>query len=192
MKRCLLLLLFACSLALPSCAFKKKEAPQNPYTSPVVAQPKPSIFQTILGKIPNPFHKKQRPPSALPPQWVGVIRMVNSAENFVLLESNAISSAIPGETYLAVGKGVETATLKMTSLKNPPFLIADIVSGSPSPGDKIYRPNAPTSSPSPAPTSKPKPTPQPTPTPKPTPAPKPSPNAKPQPSPTNSPRESQH
>lgn len=109
----------------------------------------------------------------MPPQWTGVIRMVNSAENFVLVESPTIASAIPGETYLAVGKGVETATLRMTSLKNPPFLIADIVSGSPSPGDKIYLPKT-------TPANRP-----PTPKAKPTPQPKPSPKAKtPAPSPT--------
>ena len=92
--------------------------------------------------------------------------MVNSAENFVLVESGASASAIPGETYLAVGKGVETATLRMTSLKNPPFLIADIISGSPAAGDKIYLPN-PAAAPNPSPTPKPKPTPKSKPTPKP-------------------------
>ncbi|MFA7343431.1 MAG: hypothetical protein WC003_03915 [Terrimicrobiaceae bacterium] len=159
MRRLLLLFLL---LAPPSCA-TKKDPPRNPRASTVATPPKPSIFQTILGKIPNPFPRKQKPPTAVPPQWIGVIRMVNSAENFVLVESGAISSAIPGETYLAVGKGVETATLRMTSLKNPPFLIADIVSGSPSQGDKIYLPK--TTSPNPAPTPKPTSAPKPSPSP---------------------------
>ena len=66
--------------------------------------------------------------------------MVNTAENFVLIESSTMSSAVPGETYLSVGNGAETASLRMTSLKNPPFLIADIISGNPSPGEKIYLP----------------------------------------------------
>jgi len=113
----------------------------------------------------------------MPPQWTGVIRMVNSAENFVLVESGAISSAIPGETYLAVGKGVETATLRMTSLKNPPFLIADIVSGSPSPGDKIYLPKMSSPSPSPTPKANPSRKPNPNPSNAKTPAPSPTPKS---------------
>lgn len=148
---------------LASCAFKK-QASSNPYTSDTLVPPKPSILQMVLAKIPNPFPKKQKSPAAVAPQWTGVIRMVNSAESFVLVESSAIPLVIPGETYLAVNNGLETATLKMTSLKNPPFLIADIVSGTPSPGDKIYLPKAPTASPSPTP----KPTPKSSPSPKPT------------------------
>jgi len=169
-----IIFLVAAAIGLTSCA-TKKEPPRNPYASRVATAPKPSFLQNCLGKISNLFPKKRKPPTALPPQWTGVIRMVNSAENFVLVESATTASAIPGETYLAVGKGVETATLRMTSLKNPPFLIADIVSGSPSPGDKIYLPKAPTASPNP----KSKPAPKL----KPTPKPKPSPNAK-TPSPT--------
>ena len=99
----------------------------------------------------------------MPPQWVGVIRMVNSEENFVLVESGAMSAAIPGETYLAVGKGMETASLKMSALKNPPFLIADILSGSPATGDKIYLPKSSTPPPAPMPSPSPAPTARPTP-----------------------------
>ena len=160
--------LMVVTIGLTSCA-SKKEASRSPHASPAAAPPKPSLLQNCLGKISNLFPKKHAPPTATPPQWIGVIRMVNSAENFVLVESSAVSSAIPGETYLAVGKGRETASLKMTSLKNPPFLIADILSGSPSPGNKIYLPK--TASQPPTPQSKPSPGPKPTPKPKPSPPP---------------------
>ena len=165
MRRLLFLLLFAILPAMPSCAAKKESA-RNPPASPAAAALKPSFLQSCIGKITNLFPKKQKPLAAMPPQWTGVIRMVNSAENFVLVESGPSASAIPGETYLAVGKRVETATLRMTSLKNPPFLIADIISGSPAAGDKIYLPN-PAAAPNPSPTPKPKPTPKSKPTPKP-------------------------
>ncbi|MFZ4778727.1 MAG: hypothetical protein ACOYM3_25445 [Terrimicrobiaceae bacterium] len=160
MKRFLpLLLLLIFSVLAPSCASKKEPA-ANAFTSSTAAGPKPSFLQSCLAKIPRFFPKKQKPPSALPPQWVGVIRMVNTGENFVLVESGAIASAIPGETYLAVGKGAETASLRMTALKNPPFLIADILSGTPSAGDKIYLPKASRPSPTPSPTPKARPTPK--------------------------------
>lgn len=135
------LLAFACLLPV-ACAHKEK---------PLEGPKEPSVFAKVLAKIPNPFPKKARPPAAVPPQWVGVVRMVNAPERFVLIESNASSSAIPGETYLAIASGVETASLRMSALKNPPFLIADILSGTPNTGDKLYLPRAPTPASSPKP-----------------------------------------
>ena len=84
--------------------------------------------------------KKPRPPAATPVNWAGTIQLVNTAENFVLIESESATPVIPGEKYLSVQNGRESGTLRMTSLKAHPFLIADIVSGNPSTGDKIYIP----------------------------------------------------
>ena len=84
--------------------------------------------------------KKPRPPAAAPVNWAGTIRMVNTAENFVLIESESATPVVPGEKYLSVQNGRESGTLLMTSLKAHPFLIADIVAGNPSTGDKIYIP----------------------------------------------------
>jgi hypothetical protein len=156
MKRLRLILIVLVLLpSLPSCAGKKEKLARAA-AMPAQKVPKPSFLQQCLGKIPNPFHKKQKPPTALLPQWTGVIRMVNSAEHFVLIETNAISTAVPGETYLSVAKGLETASLRMTALRNPPFLIADIISGDPSPGEKIYRPKV-NPSPTPDPSATPAP-----------------------------------
>lgn len=174
----LLCALLALLPVLSSCA-GKKGTPSAPAAVSTPTPKTPSILQQCLSKITSVLPKKKKTPAALPPQWTGVIRMVNSAEHFVLVEASAISSAEPGETYLSINKGAETATLRMTSLKNPPFLIADIISGNPSPGEKIYRPQAPPPQ-APDPTPKPKPTPKPAPTPKPTPKPKPTPDSSPQ------------
>ena len=84
--------------------------------------------------------KKPRPPAATPVNWAGTIQLVNTAENFVLIESESATPVLPGEKYLSVQNGRESGTLRMTSLKAHPFLIADIVSGNPSTGDKIYIP----------------------------------------------------
>lgn len=84
----------------------------------------------------------------MPVNWAGTIQLVNTAENFVLIESVSATPVIPGEKYLSVQNGRESGTLRMTSLKAHPFLIADIVSGNPSTGDKIYIPR-PTWSPPP-------------------------------------------
>ena len=84
---------------------------------------------------------KPRPPAATPVDWAGTIRLVNAAEHFVLIESESATPVVPGAKYLCVAGGRESATLLMTSLKSHPFFIADIVSGSPSTGDKIYIPH---------------------------------------------------
>ena len=101
--------------------------------------------------------KETTPPVASPVQWAGEIRMVNVAENFVLVESPSANSTIPGEKYTAIRDSQETGVVRMTSLRNPPFLIADIVSGDPSPGDKIHlpRPTVPVPNPTPPPQTKP-------------------------------------
>jgi hypothetical protein len=68
--------------------------------------------------------------------------MVNSPENFVLIES---TSPVPaGVKILAMRDQETTATLRTTPLKNHPFLIADIVTGSPAPQDRITRPRTTT------------------------------------------------
>lgn len=138
------ILLLGAALALAGCVRTTQTVPPsaqaNPYITPPPKPPKPFFLLSWMGKVSGLIPKKGKPPAATTPQWAGSIRMVNTAEQFVLIESGAIAAAVPGETYLAVGSGSETATLRMTNLKNPPFLIADIVSGNPSPGDKIYLP----------------------------------------------------
>ncbi|MFZ4588787.1 MAG: hypothetical protein ACOYNG_07365 [Terrimicrobiaceae bacterium] len=144
--------LLAAVLLFPACA-AKKEKPAEPTPPPKEEPAKPaakSPFAALFG-IFKP-RKKNNPPAAEAVQWIGEIRMVNVAGNFVLIESTSPVAPVPGENYLAVNRGAETAALRMTTLRNHPFLIADILSGKPSPGDRIYLPN---------PTAKPQSTPEP-------------------------------
>ena len=160
------------AVALAGCVHSPKSAPPNPtnhYLAPAPKPPQPFFLFAWMNKLSKIIPQKNKPPAATTPQRAGTIRKVNTAEKFVLIESCATPSIVPGETYVAVGKATETASLRMTNLKNPPFLIADIVSGNPSPGEKIYlaTPLAqPASTPAPKPASKKpkdKPCPQPAP-----------------------------
>lgn len=134
------------SLLLSSCATKTTpgETPENSTSLEAAFVDQPSAEKkSPLGGLGSFFsnllpRKNPRPPAASPVQWAGKIRMVNIAENFVLVESTSAVATVPGEKYLAVQNGRETGVVRMTSLRNPPFLIADIVSGDPSPGDKIH------------------------------------------------------
>jgi hypothetical protein len=145
------------ALFIPACATKKDspppapenleavfvEGPASPKTNPLAGLG--SFFSNLLPK------KSPKAPPATPVQWAGEIRMVNVAENFVLVESNSAASTVPGEKYTALRDGRETGVLRMTALRNPPFLIADIVSGNPSPGDKIHLPGPVAPAPTPSP-----------------------------------------
>jgi len=141
----------ATSLLMASCAAKKESIPPKApedsaaLSAEFVDGPAPSIKKSLFAGAGSFFSKLlpgKNPPAPLasPVNWAGEIRMVNVAENFVLIESNSSAATIPGEKYLAIQNGTETGSVRMTALRNPPFLIADIVSGDPSPGDKIYLP----------------------------------------------------
>jgi len=144
-------LILAAVILLAACATKKEANPPPP-TEELTASfvDGPAEILPFLSRAGSFFSnllpsKKTRPTVALPVQWAGEIRMVNVAENFVLLESTPAVATVPGEKYTAIRDSRETGVVRMTSLRNPPFLIADIVSGDPSPGDKIHlpRPTAP-------------------------------------------------
>lgn len=136
------------ALLLTSCATRNENSRPD---SPPAAENLEAVFVESSGpRKPGPLaalgsffrnllpEKSPKPPAASPVLWAGEIRMVNVAENFVLVESRAAASAVPGEKYSAIRDRRETGVLRMTALRNPPFLIADIVSGNPSPGDKIH------------------------------------------------------
>lgn len=130
---------------LAACATKKNPEPTNPADALVatfVDDPASKPFPNPFAALSNLLPKKKSPPAPIASavEWAGEIRMVNVAENFVLVESRNAATAVPGEKYTAIRDGRETGILRMTPLRNPPFLIADIVSGSPSPGDKIHLP----------------------------------------------------
>lgn len=143
------------SLLLAACATKKDSAPPPDPSDTLDAV---FVEKSATKPLPNPLTafsrllpQKKSPPAPLasPVDWAGEIRMVNIAESFVLVESRSAANAIPGEKHTAIRDGRETGVVRMTPLRNPPFLIADIVSGNPSPGDKIHlpRPSSPLAAP---------------------------------------------
>lgn len=89
-----------------------------------------------LGKV---FPKKEQPPRALEPHLLGEIKQVNQENGFVLLDASISSAASEGDELLCVADNRQTAVLRMTSLRSASFLIADIASGKPGVGDRVYR-----------------------------------------------------
>jgi hypothetical protein len=93
-----------------------------------------------IGAIPNVIPRKAKPPQAQVPRLIGVIKTVNTDDRFVLIDATAFQGAEAGELLVSIRDNKETANLRMSSLKTPPFLIADIASGNPSPGDRVFKP----------------------------------------------------
>lgn len=111
----------------------KPPAPKRPwyyYASPFV------WIATVQRLIPH----KAKPPAATPPQMVGVVKMVNKEDRFVLIDTASFQAASSGDSLVCITSQKQTAELRVSAMRNPPFLIADITSGLPSPGDKVYKP----------------------------------------------------
>ena len=136
-----------CGLLVGGCAAKTPKPParQAGITHPQAAQPKPkrplvaSVF-SWFGSIPNPLPRKAKPPQAQVPRLIGVVKTVNKEDRFVLIDGTTFQGAEAGDLLVCIRDQKETANLRMSTLKNPPFLIADIASGTPSPDDRVFKP----------------------------------------------------
>lgn len=127
------LMLFAIIVSLASCTMKTKEAAQQ--------QPQP-FKPGLLAKIRmSLFHPKKATPRALVPLWIGTVSLVDMENGFVLVDSNAFYAVIPGKELRCLAKDRETAKIRISAERNPPFFIADILSGTPRVGDRVYSPD---------------------------------------------------
>ncbi|MGH8045615.1 MAG: hypothetical protein ACREKL_00080 [Chthoniobacterales bacterium] len=104
----------------------------------IKARPKENILSRTWHMV---FPKKEEPPVATLPQWIGTIKLVNERDGYALIDSQQGYYAMPdGEILNSVGGGSESGVLRVTSDRNPPFFIADIVGGKPRAGDRVYSP----------------------------------------------------
>lgn len=109
----------------------------GPTPIPLKTRPTEGLFSRIWHRV---FPKKDEPPAAAVPQWIGTIKLVNERDGYALIDSQGYFAMASGETLNAVGTDVESGVLRVTADKNPPFFIADIVSGRPRAGDRVYSP----------------------------------------------------
>jgi hypothetical protein len=139
------LFLMALVLTASACANKPGAAGEStpaaaaaPEASPDEKPKKPSPPE-LLGCTKNFLPKKQKPPAAVPPRLLGQIRQVNSESGFVLIDATVSSAVEPGDVLICIANQQEKAELKLTSLSSASFVIADITSGEPSVGDRVYK-----------------------------------------------------
>ena len=133
------LILFA--LIFVGCIAKSPQPANN--QAAVSQQPKRPLMVSLfsgVAKIPSILPRKARPPQAQIPRLIGVVKTVRKEDRFVLIDATAFQAADAGDLLVCIRDQKETANLRMSTLKNPPFLIADIASGNPSPGDRVFKP----------------------------------------------------
>ncbi len=84
---------------------------------------------------------RAKPEIATLPAAVGEIAIVNLAQRFVLIDVQRarLLPAIGAELKAEDATGMESARLKVTPERRHPFITADIVSGTPARGEKVYR-----------------------------------------------------
>lgn len=113
-----------------------------PSPTPAPKRNKPLLNQVLsgFGLFEKLFPKKKGPPKAEPAQLIGTVKMVNLDDKFVLIDALVYTPGSPGDSLVCISNQRETATLHLSPLRKPPFLIADIVSGTPSTGDRVYKP----------------------------------------------------
>ena len=82
----------------------------------------------------------RRPKEAATARVIGTVSLVNEDDHFVLIDAVEYPGAGSPLAVLSSG-GEETALLKVSAERRPPFLIADIVRGAPAVKDRVlYRP----------------------------------------------------
>lgn len=117
------------------------ETPPSAMPTPEPIKLKPrgeSIFSRAWHLV---FPRKELPPAATLPQWIGTIKSVSENEGYALIDSQQGYYAIAeGEILNSIGGGSESGVLRVTADRNPPFFIADIVGGKPRAGDRVYSP----------------------------------------------------
>lgn len=84
------------------------------------------------------FHHKQPPPRAEALQRVGIIRTLSADGSFVIIELEPGIMIPTGQDLIVTAGSGEPIRLRAAE-SQPPYFIADIKSGQPSPGQTVYR-----------------------------------------------------
>jgi len=73
------------------------------------------------------------------PRLIGVVKLVNSEGGFVLIDSGTNPAPNSEGNLKCKTGGVESAELRVSEIRRHPFVIADIVKGTPIKGDLVYQ-----------------------------------------------------
>jgi hypothetical protein len=83
---------------------------------------------------------KKKPPKATLKidQMMGTVAMVDLDSAFVLIDNGTLPGAMAG-TILKIHSAGVPVELRVTQIRKPPYVVADIVKGTPKKGDAVYQ-----------------------------------------------------
>lgn len=74
------------------------------------------------------------------PLLIGTVALVNEEASFVLIDNGSLPSPASGTVLKCNPVGAPTSgEVKVTQIHKPPFVIADIVKGTPKKGDQVFQ-----------------------------------------------------
>ena len=96
---------------------------------------------TVLAHVFKGRKKKDdtRVERATVPERVGEIVLLNDDARFVLVDLDTGNAPDAGTALKVMRQGVEVGVLALGDVRRRPFIVADIVSGTPQKGDLVYR-----------------------------------------------------
>jgi hypothetical protein len=112
--------------------------PTDPTTP---AEKKPNPVVALWQRVFPPKDQAADTPAATAPNWIGTVKAVSDRDDYVLIDSQPYQGLPTGAILTSVGAESETGSVRVSDDRDPPFFIADIVSGKPAPGDRVYSPN---------------------------------------------------
>lgn len=85
--------------------------------------------------------KGKKPPRAVAKvsQFVGTVTLVSEEPSFVLIDNGALPPPSAGTVLTIENPGGVPVEMKVTRIQKPPFVVADIVKGTPTKGDRVFR-----------------------------------------------------
>ncbi|MGC1480806.1 MAG: hypothetical protein WA771_09905 [Chthoniobacterales bacterium] len=113
----------------------------EPESDPIESADRPN---PVAAFFQNLFPKKEavaETPAAVSPNWIGSIKAINERDDWVLIDSQPYQGLPTGTVLTSVGADNETGSVRVSDDRNPPFFVADVVSGRPGPGDRVYDPS---------------------------------------------------
>jgi len=69
---------------------------------------------------------------------VGTVALVSPEERFVLIDVTSLIAASPGTDVITIADSRETSQMKISRERRNPFVIADLISGAPKVGERVF------------------------------------------------------
>jgi hypothetical protein len=89
--------------------------------------------------LPHRKPKKTAAAEAPAPRLIGTVALVNRDDRFVLIDTGTAPVPTAGTALKTFTAGAESGVVSVGDVRRRPFVVADIVKGSPERGDRVYQ-----------------------------------------------------